>query len=213
MTEPPVSPKSISFPIKDQSDLTLVLIKAVDQGFLQGATTVDQSLVKTIISELGSNIIKYAKRGTLTLRRMEHGGAVDVHIEAKDHGPGISDIDLAMTDRFSTGTSLGLGLPGVKRMSDEFVVRSNSAEGTHVWVRKRIRRQDRPYSSMDRLSKAIADKNADLAYDSEIVKTKTTAKYDVASYVRPVPSELVSGDIATIVETDHYVLLSLVDVS
>lgn len=214
MFKKPAAPVSVCFPIKDQADLTLVLIKAVDQGFLQGASPVDQSLVKTIISELGSNIIKYAKRGTLTLQRMELAGVIDVYIEAKDHGPGIPDIALAMTDRYSTGTSLGLGLPGVKRMSDEFSVSSSPDYGTHIKVRKRIGRQHRVDSAMDRISASISEKQR--AHDGQNqapIKGSAIPIYDVGYYARPVPGEIVSGDVATIIETERQVLLALIDAS
>lgn len=214
MVEKTADPESVSFSVKDQADLTLVLIKAADRGFLQGASVVDQSLVKTIISELGSNIIKYAKRGTLTLRRAEIAGVVDIFIEAQDHGPGIADIALAMTDRYSTGTSLGLGLPGVKRMSDEFLVNSSPDYGTHITVRKRIGRQHQVDTAMNRISAVLSEKQR--AHDGQnpgLAEGFTTPIYDVGFYVRPVPGELVSGDVAIIIETNRRVLLSLVDAS
>lgn len=87
--------------------------------------------LKTVISELGYNIIKYAKVGTISLYIMptpKHG----IRVVASDKGPGIADISQAMKDNYSSSGTLGLGLPGVRRMVDVFDIRSQVNVGTDV---------------------------------------------------------------------------------
>lgn len=95
-----------------------------------------QSMIATAVSELGTNIIKYAGRGYILIgkiRRMKQEG---IEIIAEDSGPGLPDIAGALTDSFSTGESLGLGLPGVKRLMDEFLIDSNEGCGTKIVAKK-----------------------------------------------------------------------------
>ena len=92
--------------------------------------------IATAVSELARNIIKYAGHGEIILRRVTSPGRRGVEIRAEDQGPGISELDKAMEDRFSTGRSLGLGLPGVRRLMDEFDISSEEGTGTRVTIRK-----------------------------------------------------------------------------
>src|SRR5207244_6210152 len=87
-----------------------------------GFPSADQVVVSTAISELARNIVRYAARGEITLRLVEDGGRRGVEVLAADAGPGILDVALAMHDGFSTSGSLGLGLPGVRRLMDEFEI-------------------------------------------------------------------------------------------
>jgi serine/threonine-protein kinase RsbT len=105
---------------------------AMAQGF--GATTT--ALLVTTVSELGTNIIKYAGRGEITIQPVEDGDKKGILIRAVDQGPGIADIKVAMQDHHSTGGTLGLGLPGVRRMMDNFEIRSEPKRGTTVTVTK-----------------------------------------------------------------------------
>jgi serine/threonine-protein kinase RsbT len=84
------------------------------------------------------NILKYAGVGEVRLRQVKKIGASGVEIEAIDHGPGIADCEAAMQDHFSSSGTLGLGLPAVKRMMDEFSLVSSAGEGTRVTARKWI---------------------------------------------------------------------------
>jgi len=94
------------------------------------------AMVTTSVSELARNIVKYANRGELILREVQRRDRPGIEIEARDNGPGIEDIAQAMTDSMSTGGTLGLGLPGVRRMMDEFEINSTPGDGTQVVVRK-----------------------------------------------------------------------------
>lgn len=96
----------------------------------------DLTLVATAISEVARNIISYAEQGEILMQSVERDGRRGILVIARDRGPGIPDIALAMQDGFSTGKSLGLGLPGAKRLMDEFEIQSAMGQGTTVIMRK-----------------------------------------------------------------------------
>lgn len=101
-----------------------------------GFSNTQQILIATAISELARNILEYAKRGEIELDRVERSDGQGILVIARDNGPGIPNIDLAMQDGFSTGRSLGLGLPGAKRLMDEFEIRSKINVGTTITAKK-----------------------------------------------------------------------------
>jgi serine/threonine-protein kinase RsbT len=96
----------------------------------------DLTLIATAISEVARNIISYADNGEILLGATSRDGREGLLVVAQDHGPGIPDIDLAMRDGYSTGRSLGLGLPGARRLMDEFEIVSELGRGTTVTMRK-----------------------------------------------------------------------------
>jgi len=108
---------------------------AVELGF----PTSDQALIATAISELARNIINYAKRGQVEITVEHKGGRTGIGVVASDQGPGIPDLERALLDGFSTGNGLGLGLPGTKRIMDDFEVVADVGKGTRVAVKKWIR--------------------------------------------------------------------------
>lgn len=99
-------------------------------------SSIDQVLITTAISELARNILLYAKGGQICLARLNHHERKGIQVIARDRGPGIPDIERAMQPGYSTSASLGLGLPGVKRLMDEMFVESSIGVGTTVTVRK-----------------------------------------------------------------------------
>lgn len=96
----------------------------------------DQALIATAISELARNALRYAREGDLVVRLIEHGSRLGIVIIASDEGPGIANVGQAMVDGFSTSGSLGLGLPGVRRLMDDFEIVSEVGRGTTVVARK-----------------------------------------------------------------------------
>jgi len=104
--------------------------RAVDLGF----NLVDQTKIVTAASELARNTLQYGGGGTLTLEAVEEGGRRGLRLIFEDHGPGISNIELAMKDGYSTGGGLGLGLSGARRLSNEFHLYSRPGEGTRVTI-------------------------------------------------------------------------------
>src|SRR5215469_6151265 len=125
-------------PVAIRSDQDIVLARqrgrslAIELGFSQG----DATLIATAISELARNIVSYAGKGVITLRPLNSSSRKGIQVVAKDHGPGILDIAQAMRDGFSTSGSLGLGLPGVRRLMDEFEVHTAIGKGTTVAAKK-----------------------------------------------------------------------------
>ena len=93
-------------------------------------------MIATAVSELANNIVKYAGRGEIQMDRIIAGSRIGIEVIAWDRGPGIEDIQKAMADHFSSGGTLGLGLPGVKRMMDEFELTSDPGKRTMVTIRK-----------------------------------------------------------------------------
>jgi serine/threonine-protein kinase RsbT len=108
---------------------------ATSLGFSGG----DLAVIATAISELARNIIEYASRGEIVLSVAQQGGRRGIVVVARDEGPGIPNIEQAMQDGFSTGKSLGLGLPGAKRLMDEFKIASEPGKGTVVTMTKWVR--------------------------------------------------------------------------
>ena len=101
-----------------------------------GFSDVDQIVIATAISEVARNIVEYAKEGEIHISRVVNGSKKGIQIVAVDRGPGISDLAQAMQVGYTTGRGLGLGLPGAKRLMDEFDVQSTVGRGTRVTMRK-----------------------------------------------------------------------------
>jgi serine/threonine-protein kinase RsbT len=104
-----------------------------------GFTESDPMFVATAISEIARNIIVHALRGTIIVRRLSENGRVGIEVVATDEGPGIPDIEKAMQEGYSTVKSLGLGLPGARRLMDEFEISSVVGRGTRIVMRKWLR--------------------------------------------------------------------------
>jgi serine/threonine-protein kinase RsbT len=122
--------------IEHEMDIVSARQKARELANRVGFSTTDQTLIALAISEIARNIISYARCGKVTLAPVDNGGRRGVLIVARDHGPGIADIELAMRDGYSTGKSLGVGLPGARRVMDDFELVSKLGEGTTVTMRK-----------------------------------------------------------------------------
>jgi serine/threonine-protein kinase RsbT len=101
----------------------------------------DQTLLATAISEIARNITTYAERGDVVIDVVRDGrGRRGVRVVARDEGPGIEDLERALTDGYTTGGGLGLGLPGARRLVDEFEIDSTPGQGTTVTLIKWARR-------------------------------------------------------------------------
>jgi serine/threonine-protein kinase RsbT len=107
-------------------------VMANELGFSSG----DATLIATAISELARNIVSYARKGQITLKVVNGLNRQGIAVIASDDGPGIADVRQALRDGFSTSGSLGLGLPGVRRLMDEFDITSQPGRGTIVAVTK-----------------------------------------------------------------------------
>jgi serine/threonine-protein kinase RsbT len=99
-------------------------------------STVNQMKISLATSELAKNIIKYAGHGVIIFKIIKEDSKIGIEIIAKDSGPGINDLEDALKDNFSTGGTLGIGLPGTKRMMDTFNIESSSIDGTKITIKK-----------------------------------------------------------------------------
>jgi serine/threonine-protein kinase RsbT len=110
------------------------LVRELAQELGFGIT--DVTRVVTAASELARNVIKYAGTGLMRWRRIESNGRRGIELQFIDHGPGISDISLALQKGYSTGKGMGLGLPAAQRLMDEFNIESAVGSGTTVTSKK-----------------------------------------------------------------------------
>ena len=126
-------------PIEHEGDIVSARQKGRQLAGAIGFASTDQTIIALAISEIARNILSYAKRGRVTLGRAESEGRKGIVVVASDDGPGIADIELAMRDGYSTAKSLGVGLPGAKRVMDEFEIVSALGQGTTVTMKKWLR--------------------------------------------------------------------------
>lgn len=122
--------------IHSDTDIVAARQKGRAMAIASKFASAEATLIATAISELARNIVLYAKTGLVTLTIVEHGSRRGIKIVACDDGPGIVDLEQAMQLGYSTSGSLGLGLPGVKRLMDEFDIASETGKGTRVTVVK-----------------------------------------------------------------------------
>ncbi|MGB8219983.1 MAG: anti-sigma regulatory factor [Methanoregula sp.] len=109
--------------------------KKVRTGMIElGFTLIDQTKMVTAASELARNTIDYGKGGTMRIEHLVNGERIGIRLIFLDHGPGIPDIQQALKDGFTTGSGLGLGLGGSKRLVNEFNIRSEPGKGTQITV-------------------------------------------------------------------------------
>lgn len=101
-----------------------------------GMSLLNQTKLITAASELARNMLKYAAGGRVTIEVVSSGRENGIRLTFEDEGPGIADINLAMKDGYSTGKSLGLGLPGTKRLVNEFEIQSEVGKGTIIKIVK-----------------------------------------------------------------------------
>jgi serine/threonine-protein kinase RsbT len=118
--------------IRTDSDVVTARQEARSMGAGIGFSSTDLTLLATAISEVARNITTYAGEGEVILRVRDEGGRKGIEVLAVDEGPGIADVEQAMQDGFTTGNGLGLGLPGTRRLVDEFELETSPGAGTTV---------------------------------------------------------------------------------
>jgi serine/threonine-protein kinase RsbT len=121
-------------PIRAAEDVVAVRQAVRQRAIALGFNLVDQTKVVTAASELARNTLQYGGGGSVTIESVEDVGRQGLRLTFEDTGPGIPDIQLALKDGFSTGTGLGLGLSGARRLSNEFHIDSRLGEGTRVVI-------------------------------------------------------------------------------
>jgi serine/threonine-protein kinase RsbT len=128
--------QDVQIPISSDKDVVLARQEGRLLALQLGFSISDATLIAMAISELSRNIVSYAGTGTVTLEGIHGSSRVGVVIVAADAGPGIADVVQAMRDGFSSSGGLGLGLPGVRRLMDEFDISTDRGRGTTVTVKK-----------------------------------------------------------------------------
>jgi len=121
-----------------RSDLDIVIARTLarDTAKSLGFGPIDQARIATAVSELARNIFLYAGTGSVTVREVERNARKGIEIVCEDQGPGITNIDVAMQDGYSTSRGMGMGLPGAKRLMDEFDLKTQEGIGTTITCRK-----------------------------------------------------------------------------
>jgi len=123
--------------IESDSDVVTARQRARALAVELDMPSTDQTLLATAISEIARNITTYAKRGEVLIDLVrDANGRRGVRVVARDQGPGIVDLDRALTDGYTTGGGLGLGLPGARRLVDEFDIQTAPGKGTTVTLVK-----------------------------------------------------------------------------
>jgi serine/threonine-protein kinase RsbT len=121
-----------------RSDLDIVIARTLarDTAKSLGFGPIDQARIATAVSELARNIYLYAGTGSVTVREVEKGAHKGIEIVCDDQGPGIPDVELSLQDGYSTSRGMGMGLPGAKRLMDEFSIATQEGVGTTITCRK-----------------------------------------------------------------------------
>jgi len=125
--------------IAGEDDIVASRQRAREAARALGFGAVDQSRIATAVSELTRNVVRYATegRGEVIVREVSRpGGSAGLEIVVTDAGPGIADVGQAMTDGYTSGAGMGMGLPGTRRLMDEMEIDSGVGRGTVVTIRK-----------------------------------------------------------------------------
>jgi len=122
--------------IRSDDDVVAARREARELAASLGFEPTDLTLLATAISEVARNITAYAGEGEIVVSVRNNGGRLGIRVVARDAGPGIDDVELALRDGYSTGEGLGLGLPGARRLVDEFAIDTAPGRGTVVTMVK-----------------------------------------------------------------------------
>lgn len=176
--------------IHSDPDATRAIMQTRRSAEQAGFDPAQVSMLGTVASELVRNILKYAGAGELVVRTLDTDTGSGLELTATDRGPGIDDLDSAMRDHVSTGGTLGLGLPGVRRMMDSFRIASEPGRGVTVTVSKWLGSR----SLDDDAPSAISSSDPPPERIGEATQRGDGAAFDVGSHVRPTAKTLrVSG--------------------
>ena len=128
--------EQVKVPVTSDADILLVRQRARELASEAEFTAVESTFIATAISELGRNILQHAGEGEVSIKIDQQESGTVLIVVARDNGPGIPNVNRALTDGFSTSGGLGLGLPGVRRLMDEFEIVSHQNYGTTVIAKK-----------------------------------------------------------------------------
>jgi serine/threonine-protein kinase RsbT len=121
-------------PLKNSNDVVLARQRVRQWAIELKFSLVDQTKLVTAASELGRNALDHGKGGTMTIEELANGSKTGLRLVFEDKGPGIPDIEQALKDGFTSGSGMGLGLGGSKRLVNEFSIESEVGKGTKVTI-------------------------------------------------------------------------------
>jgi anti-sigma regulatory factor (Ser/Thr protein kinase) len=191
----------IVFEIQSVASLYGAVAMTRKLSFMADLSQEDIVLIATVVSELGTNILKYAGTGKICVSRIFDEGHEAIQVVAEDQGCGIRDVNQAMADHFSTSGTLGMGLPAVHRIMTTMSIESSAEEGTRVVTSKWLNGEK---STVSNLPQPV-----NLSVESDWSREF----YDIGDCIRPMQGELESGDISLIHVHSSGLLLGLIDVS
>ncbi len=131
--------EEFSVPIKSAADIVIARQRGRALAVQLGFNGSDPTVIAAAISEVARNIVNHAKQGEIFLSGIHEVGKHGIQVIARDEGPGIPDVELAMQYGFSSNKGMGVGLPGAKWLMDEFDIKSQIGKGTRVTLRKWVR--------------------------------------------------------------------------
>ncbi len=126
--------KTDSLPVRNEQDIVLARQAVRRHCQTLAFSLVDQTKMVTATSELARNTVVYGQGGTLTCEIINDGGKSGLRLHFVDQGPGIPNLELALTDGWTSGSGLGLGLSGARRLVNEFDIATEPGNGTHVTI-------------------------------------------------------------------------------
>lgn len=126
--------KTENFRVNDSNDIVLARQSVRRHAAEMGFSLVDQTKLVTATSELARNMVDYGGGGNICIQQLTNNSQGGLRVTFEDHGPGIPDMALAMQEGFTTGNGLGQGLPGARRLVDEFEIDSTVGKGTRVVI-------------------------------------------------------------------------------
>jgi serine/threonine-protein kinase RsbT len=129
-------PEANRINIEENDDLVRARARVRDVAIEMGFSHIDQVRLVTAVSELARNIVRYAETGFMEITKVAGSGRRGLQVKFEDRGQGIEDIELAMTDGYTSGRGLGKGLPGTRRLVDDFEIQSEIGRGTTVVITK-----------------------------------------------------------------------------
>nr|WP_315204299.1 ATP-binding protein [uncultured Albidiferax sp.] len=198
------------FRLHSALDLRMAVADVAHMPSLARFSPVDLSLLATVVSELGSNILKYAGSGHIRVQTTADASRTCVELVAEDFGPGIPDVPLALQEHYSTSGSLGLGLSGVRRMVSEFQIESAPGQGCRVRVRKWLTAP--PLAPTGSTRPAMAMVTHTRTHQAQDAGGKGL-QFEIAEINRPCYPEYVSGDCTLVRPVPGGLLLACIDAS
>jgi serine/threonine-protein kinase RsbT len=121
-------------PLRNSNDVVIARQRVRQSSIALHFSLVDQTKLVTAASELARNALDHGKGGEMTIEELSNGSKMGIRLTFEDHGPGIPDIERALTDGFTSGSGMGLGLGGSKRLVNEFSIQSEVGKGTTITI-------------------------------------------------------------------------------